>query len=192
MIPPFTISGVLPPYLGVGPGASGSSGMSPYVVSMDELAHRFCTNSHRVDLLRGLIAFRKALKSLGIVQGVQWIDGSFCEDIEGTAGRSPNDIDLVTLFIRPAGLSDVAAWIAFVNANQTIFDRPHIRATYGCDAYYVDAGMPIGSILPQLTYWYGLFTHQRVSLLWKGLLQVPLVSDDDAALAFIGTLNFTP
>jgi hypothetical protein len=30
--------------------------------------------------------------------------------------------------------------------------------------------------------WYGLFSHQRASGVWKGVLQVDLYSDDEAVL----------
>jgi len=44
--------------------------------------------------------YRAALRDLGL-NGVQWINGSFCEDVERTRGRPPGDIDLVSLIVRP-------------------------------------------------------------------------------------------
>jgi hypothetical protein len=190
VIPPLNLSGVLPPFLG--PSPSVISVMSPYVTSMGEIAQRFCKSSERVNLFRGLVAYRKALLAIGISQGVQWIDGSFCEDVESILGRPPGDIDLVSLFIRPPHATVQADWQAFFVTHINLFSNVHTKPSFGCDAFTVDVGLPAYQVFPQITYWFGLFTHQRATLLWKGLLQVPLVSDDDAAIAYVNTLVFTP
>jgi hypothetical protein len=40
-------------------------------------------------------------------------------------------------------------------------------------------------LVTQTRYWYGLFSHRRGDALWKGMLQLPLESDDDAATALL-------
>ncbi|HVY06857.1 MAG TPA: hypothetical protein VHB46_12855 [Burkholderiales bacterium] len=191
MIPPFNISGVLPPFVGSTPAASPSN-MCPYTVTMLELVRRFCTTPERAKLLRGLIGFREALAAAGIVTGYQWIDGSFCEEVERLESRPPGDIDVVTTFARPASHKSDAAWQAFFSANPNLFDIALIKATWGCHAFFLDADYPLGYTIKQVTYWFGLFTHQRNTFLWKGLVQVNLASDDAAALAFIDASGLAP
>lgn len=180
MIPPFNLSGVLPPYVGASPAVR--AGLSPYDTSMKELAEALGTTADRAAILRGLIAMRARLQALGISNGYQWCAGSFCEDIEKLEGRSPGDIDVVTFFVRPAHTTDQAAWSAFVAANSAVFDPNQTKATYLCDAYFVDANTPLPKVITQVTYWHGLFGHRRSSHMWKGMLRLPLVSDDADAL----------
>jgi hypothetical protein len=114
MIPALTISGVLPPFI-ANPAVRG--GTSPYLTSMSELATRFCTTQPRADLFRGLVRLRKELIAFGFTQGAQWIDGSFCEDVERNRGRPPADIDIVTLTVPPPQFADRAALATFAQAN---------------------------------------------------------------------------
>ena len=187
MIPPFNPSGVLPPYVGASP--ADPAGLSPFDASIREVAEALGTTFDRAELLRGLIALRQRLVGLGIVDGYQWYAGSFCENVETTQGRSPKDIDVVTFFVRPSAYTDDATWNAFVTANRSIFSPTDAKATFRCDAYFVDANTPLPSMISQVTYWHGLFGHQRISHMWKGMLRVPLVSDDAAALAHLSRIS---
>ena len=180
MIPPFNLSGVLPPYVGASPAVP--AGLSPYDTSMKELVEALGTTADRAAILRGLIAMRARLQALGISNGYQWCAGSFCEDIERLESRSPGDIDVVTFFVRPAHTADQAAWSAFVAANSAVFDPNQTKTAYLCDAYFVDANTPLPKVIAQVTYWHGLFGHRRTSHMWKGMLRLPLVSDDADAL----------
>lgn len=157
---------------------------------MHEFAARFCTTAPRAALLNGLLAFRASLRAIGIVNCVQWINGSFCEDIEKTAGRPPNDIDLVSVFQRPPGVAADPLWAPFVNANRPLFDPVAVKAAHGCHAFFVDLNVPVVNALANITYWVQLFTHQRVTYLWKGIVAVPLVSDDANAQAYVASLTF--
>ena len=186
-IPAFTPGGVLPPYTGTSP-ANGAA-MAPFSASMEQLADRFGTSPARLCLLEGLLRYRAALGSIGLTEGFQWVDGSFIERIEATEGRDPRDIDVVTFYRRPPAMrNDAPAWRQMVNANMGLF-RPEItRLTYNCDAYVVDldAGSP-SALVKQARYWFGLFSHKRVTSIWKGLLQVPIgtPTSDAAACAII-------
>ncbi len=152
---------------------------------MKELAEAMGFSLERAVILRGFIALRAKLRALGITKGYQWCAGSFCEDIERLEGRSPGDLDVVTFFVRPVHQTDNAAWASFVNANAALFDANQAKVNYRCDAYYVDANLPFPSVIAQVTYWHGLFGHRRSSHLWKGMLRVPLVSDDSDALSHL-------
>jgi hypothetical protein len=114
-----------------------------------------------------------------IGQRFQWIDGSFLEDAERNRGRPPADIDVVTFAALPPGMHPRAFRERYADL---IYSRL-TKSRFQCDAYFVDLGT--GSRRPELLvaqtrYWYGLFSHQRASYLWKGMLQVDLVSDDEA------------
>lgn len=190
MIPPYTHSGVLPPFMGSDPGAGA---ISPYPSTIVEVAQRFCHTPERVKLFRGLLAFRKELINVGFTTGVQWIDGSFTEDVESTRGRPPKDIDVVSVLIRPAAyVSDDVAWSAFVTANPKVLDPQLAKSTFNCEAFFVDGGYPALLVANQITYWSALFTHQRVSFLWKGMLQVNLQDIDDEAEKLIDKMTFPP
>ena len=183
MIPSFNLSGVLPPY--VGPSPAIPAGLSPYETSMREMAEAFGTTPERAAILKGFIGLRDRLRAIGVTQGYQWCAGSFCEDIERVEGRSPRDIDVVTFFARPVHRNDDAAWTAFVVANSAVFDATQTKIVFSCDAYFVDASTPAPTMISQVTYWHGLFGHQRSSHLWKGMLRLPLQSDDVDALAHL-------
>ena len=176
-IPPLNTSGVLPPFVGDNP--TNPAQMAPFAVDFTELAQRFGTSPERWGLLRGLLAYRDVLRASRLQAGFQWIDGSFLEDIEKTRGRPPADIDVVTFMLLPTGVSPRA----FQTQNPELFDRGSIQSRFHCDAYFVNLG--IGAHRPDLLvaqtrYWYGLFSHQRASYLWKGMLQIDLLSDEDA------------
>lgn len=99
MIPPLTSNGYLPPYLGG--NATTSAGMAPYKTTVLELATTFATTPDRREAFNGLLELREMLRSEGIDQGFQWIDGSYVENCEAIRGRPPDDIDVVTFFRRP-------------------------------------------------------------------------------------------
>lgn len=177
MIPAFNISGVLPPFLGEDPTRRVE--MSPYEVSIADVVRRYATSEERVEILTGLLELRAALRAAGFSEGFQWLDGSFVEHVEETRGRAPADVDLVTFARRPEMPLD--EWKRFVLSHRHLFDPGETRQRYRCDAYFVDLSKSPFLIVDDTRYWFGLFSHQRVTSLWKGMLSVPLQSDDDAA-----------
>jgi hypothetical protein len=96
--------------------------------------------------------------------------------------RPPADVDLVTFAELPVG----ATGSVFAVQRPDLFDPSQTRQRYSCDAYFVDLTFfrqyP-AKLVERTRYWFGLFSHQRTSHLWKGLLQLPLISDDDAVTA---------
>ena len=182
-IPDFTVSGVLPPYLGQTPTVSAV--MSPYSASLVEIANKMCTSNERKAIMRGLLEYRQQLATVGLQTGFQWLSGSFMEDIETLESRPPKDIDLVTFVHRPAAVrADTDDWQAFVN--QPLLNPKQAKAAFRCDCHFVDLDVDPTSIVSQTRYWFGLFSHRRDGL-WKGMLQVPLVvsADDTDALALV-------
>jgi hypothetical protein len=91
-IPDFTISGILPPFLGASPTAPAL--MSPYSTTLTRIAGKFCSSDPRKEIFRGLLAYRQQLSGIGLQVGFQWLSGSFMEDIEGLEARSPKDVDI--------------------------------------------------------------------------------------------------
>jgi hypothetical protein len=173
-IPPFTSNGVLPPYTSRDP--VNAAAMAPYCASMVEVTDRFGSSLARLRLLDGLLQYRAALTGIGLVDGFQWLDGSFMEQIEITDGHDPRDIDVVTFCRRPPAIrNDFAAWQQFVAAHNGLFLPLTVKLMFSCDAYLVDLDVSKpASLVDQARYWFGLFSHKRVSSLWKGLVQIPL------------------
>ena len=186
MIPAFNQSHVLPPFLGEGPTAS--SDISPYIVSMLEVAQRFAHLPGRERLVQGLLDYRADLAELGFVRGFQWLDGSFAEDVEAHEQRAPNDVDVVTFAYSPSGLSSTQIGQLLL-ANSDLFVAPMANAKYGCDAYVVPLDKSPENLVKRATYYFGLFSHRRSDQVWKGLLQIPLESDDALARDLLQNLT---
>ena len=135
----------------------------------------------RCVLLKGLFAYRQALIDLGFSHGFQWLDGSFVEHIETHEIRAPNDVDVVTFAKTPSGL-DPAQILTLSQAHPDVFEPARTKQHFGCDAYLVRLdGLP-ERLVSRAAYYQGLFSHRRSDNLWKGMLMLPLQSDDDAAL----------
>lgn len=58
-------------------------------------------------------------------------------------------------------------------------DAQSTKTNFLCDAYLVNMSNPSSTLISQVHYWYGLFSHQRGSLAWKGVLEVQVESTDD-------------
>lgn len=185
MIPSFNQSGVLPPFLPQ-TGPTVSSAMAPYPTDLLEIAQNLCNSTERRDILLGLIDYRDSLRAAGITNGFQWIAGSFLEDCENQRQRAPKDIDIVTFARRPASAQSQQDWVTFYGANPHLFDQNITQSDHKCDAYYVDLHLPPEAIVSRSRFWFGLFSHQRDTYIWKGLLELPLAANDDSARQFLG------
>lgn len=170
MIPGFNISGVLPPFIGDVPGNRAQ--MSPYKSSVLNVAVHLGTSLERVELLLGLLDYRTALKRAGVSSGFQWIDGSFVENVEVTRGRAPADVDVVTFGWLPGTAQD------FLGSYPHLLDPRQTKRMFKCDAYFVDLSKDSTKLVDDTRYWFGLFSHQRETSLWKGMLQIGLDEDD--------------
>lgn len=188
MIPKFNQSGVLPPFL---PNSTSAifEDTSPYRITMLELVRRFAISDERRKLLHGLIQYRRALRDAGFVDGFQWIDGSFTEDCEANRKRPPSDIDLVSFLHRPETYrTEDDKYSEFFYANVSLFDKNKTKPNYHCDAFYVDLdGHPL-PLVSNTRYWFGLFSHQRDTYLWKGMLELQIQDDDESAIQLLEQL----
>lgn len=177
-IPPFDgIFNVLPPHLG---DPRQISDLSPYRCTVTELCDRFGTSPGRKRILEGFLALRDELFALGI-QGFQWLDGSFLEDIETQEGRGPKDIDVVSFVSRPA---DANALFTVLSAKPNLNSRAQVKGTYHVDHFWVPLGNNPILLVSLVRYWYGLFSHRR-DRAWKGMLVVNLADQSDDATARI-------
>ncbi len=174
MIPAWNNSAVLPP---VRPGQPGhSADRSPYLAPLSEVVQRFAISPERITVLRGLIDYRNELRRLGVTNGFQWLDGSFVEHKEALFNAPPEDVDVVTFFTLPAGVSDEAAFVA---RNLDLFDPSLSKKRFRVDAY----AMVIGNLLEvadvqQISYWYSMWSHRRNGI-WKGFVQVDISPNGD-------------
>jgi len=184
VIPAHNQSGVLPPYLGSSPTKRNL--MAPYKVTLLEVAQHFSTSSIRCAIIAGLVSYRSELINAGITSGFQWLNGSFVENIEKNKGRPPSDVDIITFAHRPAIYKEQQKWSDFVKSRPDIFYPEESKKRYRCDAYYVDMSLPPETIISRTQYWFGVFSHQRDTFLWKGMLEVPLSQDQDV-ISFLST-----
>ena len=179
VIPDWNAFGVLPPIL---PGDDETSfpGRSPYSASLLDLVDRFSTNDSRTACLRGFFDYRSSLHDFGIVEGFQWVDGSFVEDVEGREGRPPGDIDVVTFYKSVDHDPDEYGHL---------FDNWKIRSEHHVDAYGVSLDRPMDAHTVKLiSYWYSVWSHRRDHL-WKGFVEVSLNPDEDrSALAALDAI----
>jgi hypothetical protein len=178
MIPKFNESGVLPPFVGEAPLQMAR--MSPYEVTVGDIARRFVLSSERIEIFQGFLEYRTELRKLGVGDdGFQWVDGSFIEDVEKLRERPPNDIDVITFARLPVGGAKAKGDL--IREHPHLFDFRATKSRYHCDAYFVDLDKSPSLLINDARYWFGLFSHQRESFIWKGILSVRLYSDDEQA-----------
>ncbi|MDY0781274.1 DUF6932 family protein [Tenacibaculum sp. IB213877] len=181
-IPNFDHNNVLPPHLG---NPTQRTHLSPYTCTILELCHKFSTSKERIEILKGLIDFRKKMTKNGIIHGFQWIDGSFIEDIEKIENRPPKDIDAVTFY---GGIPQNVQ--INLNANFPEFISPTLsKNKYKVDHYAVDYTYNPNVTVEMTRYWLQLFTHNRNSI-WKGILKLEINTpiDDEHAKNYLNSL----
>lgn len=181
-IPDFDHNNVIPPHLG---NPTEKTHLSPYPCTIFEFCSKFATSKDRIEILKNFIEFRKLVTQNGILNGFQWLDGSFLENIEISDNRSPRDLDLVTFF-NGLNLDDQSKIIS----NFPEFVDPVLsKNKFKLDHYPVDYGYSPDATVEMTRYWIQLFTHNRKSI-WKGILRLPLNTpiDDDYALTYLNSL----
>ncbi len=163
-IPKALPIGILPPFLKT---PTRRDGVSPYHATPAELVERYATSPRRIRILEGLLAYRGELRRVGLSIGFQWIDGSFVEPLN----PAPNDVDVVTVSPLPISCNP---------EDEHLFNAAEAKKRFLCDAYFVDlANGEATWAVNESVYWYGLFSHQRGTGRWKGIVQIDLASSDD-------------
>jgi hypothetical protein len=170
--PAFDMRGLLPPFVGPNPATNIRS---PYRATMVELVTQLATTPERRQLLRNLIAYRALLATDGYVNGIQFIDGSFVENIERNENRAPNDIDIFSLLETPQKYAnDMILWFnggGMLFWNNEVADRNRNKQRFALDTYaLLFQQLTPMRLIEGVIYWYGLFSHQRQTFAWKGFL----------------------
>jgi hypothetical protein len=172
-IPAFTIDGILPPFVGPdGPGGRAED-MSPYAVTAVEVVTTLGSTNERNDILRGWLDHRAALRRIGFDRGFQWIDGSFVES------KIPQDLDVLTFFYGPSGITRVDDLKSLLQANIGLFDRHQVKASFHLDFFMIGLNDSVEGIVNATRYYFGVFSHRRGDHLWKGMLHVRLENAGD-------------
>ena len=179
-IPAWNANGVIPP---VSSTAPASAERSPYAVSLSEFVLRFATSAKRQQILSGYLRHRSRLHAAGLATGFQWINGSFLENTEVTETRDPNDLDVVTFYSLPVGLTQRDVILAAPDAFPLDpAQRTAFKADFLVDPYFVSLGSRAPLLVQQSTYWYSLWSHRRDAT-WKGYLQIDLDPAEDGLAA---------
>jgi len=142
---------------------------------MSEVVRNFGTSKDRRAILAGLLEYRQELYSLSVLSGFQWLDGSFMENIEVLDNRSPNDVDVVTFFSLPAGVTQADL---FSQAHH-LFHVKTSKARFRVDGYPMILSQAMEEYnVHMVAYWYSMWSHTRKSR-WKGFVRVNLDQTDD-------------
>ena len=175
-IPDWNFQAVIPPVRDVPQYAQHlPDNRSPYKTTLIQVVERFSTTPDRVQLLHGLIDYRRALYDVGIRRGFQWLDGSFVERVETRTrpGREPRpyDIDVVTFFYPPAVEPPELG---------ELFDPDFTQQRYFIDAYAVTLGQRFDQNLAEtISYWHGLWSLRKHDKHAKGFVQIDLDPEHD-------------
>ena len=169
---------MLPP---INPVRPTSVDRSPYVVTLTDVVQRFGSSAERLDILDGVLRYRAALHSAGLTRGLQWLDGSFVEDIERLERRAPRDLDIVTFYYLPSGRSqqDLIASAPGLFP-QDVDTKDALKRTYRIDVFLESLETNPERLVQRSSYWYSLWSHRRSAPHWKGFVQIDLAPDGDA------------
>lgn len=136
-IPNFTLSDVLPPY--IGNPATGEQ--SPYAVKSYEIVQILGSSLARCDILQGWLNHRSELRKLGFKSGFQWLDGSFVEN------KAPRDLDIVVFHENKSAQNPLV-----INNNLEVFEPHSSKRKYKVDPYFVDISRPGEALIEQSSY----------------------------------------
>ena len=180
IIPNWSIHGTLPP---IRPGTDATStDRSPYPAAPLDLCLRLGRTSERRQILRGLLDLRAELRTAGLADGFQWIDGSFAEDCEGTRGRPPGDVDVVTFIPLGSRLRQQQ----LLTSHRVLFVAQEAKARFQVDHYVVATDHPFDAGQARwVAYWYSMWSHRRDDERWKGFVELSLSDDDAGAAAWL-------
>lgn len=168
-IPAWNAQGLLPP---IDPASPTSVERSPYQVTLLDVVLRFATSPERCRILSGFLEYRAALHGMGLVNGFQWLNGSFTEQVETLEHRAPKDIDVVTFVHTPDDFAPS-------DEQLRMLDHDAAKARFLVDSYFVEINQgPPEVLIERSVYWYSMWSHRR-NQAWKGYLQIDLSPADD-------------
>jgi hypothetical protein len=100
---------------------------------MSDLVAAMGTSPDRCNLIFGLLEYRALIQRLGYEIGLQFIDGSFVENVEMREQRDPGDIDVFSFLVRPDPYrADPSLWgtVGFPKWRSEIADRNRNKARF--------------------------------------------------------------
>lgn len=165
--------GFIPPVLDRNPAGKFRS---PYSISLLDFYNLFsCISAERLQLLNNFLQYREHLHTAGVVNGEQWINGSFLINIEKIDGRAPRDIDIVTF---------IYSYDSQNEEKISDFMQSDIADSLKIDAYYLDyQGESPEVVIAQTTYWHSLWSQMRGNDgQWKGYLKINMNPQEDQDL----------
>jgi len=178
LIPQWNQQGGLPP---IDDNRPADPERSPYHVTVEQVVARFATSLERCAVLDGFLRHRSELHRIGLVDGFQWLDGSFMENIELLENRAPNDMDVVSFVY----LDDEAVEQMDEDDLRVVVDNDWVKKNFKVDAYAVSLLDHPESLVQQSAYWYSMWSHRRTKQ-WKGFLKVALdPTSDEAAITLL-------
>lgn len=153
---------------------------SPYRVSLTQFVQIFAISLDRCAILAGYLSHRAELHRLGLVEGFQWVNGSFSENIELIERRPPGDVDVVTY----AAISNEFLDSLEPEDQRLLTDHDWIKETFKVDFYAQSLTDDPEFLVEISAYWYSIWSHRR-SKQWKGFLTIDLdpANDMDALQA---------
>jgi hypothetical protein len=188
-IPSWNNEGLLP---AVDVTAPTSANRAPYAVSLSDFVMRFSTSAERIEILKGFLKYRAALHSVGLLAGFQWVNGSFVEHVEicPRRRRSPSDVDVVTFYEMPVGATQSSLFDSMPELfPATPAESDVLKKRFLVDGYLFSLANNGEKLVTQSAYWYGVWSHQRETLKWKGFLQLDLAPMDDNNAAGLLSVN---
>lgn len=182
IIPEFDHNHVLPPHVG---NPTNRNHVSPYLCSIEEFCERFGTTKKRLKILIGFLEFRLEIYKLELIGAFQWLDGSFTENIETSENRSPNDIDVITLFKDFHNIDTInileTTFPEFTSSNSS-------KEKYFVDHYPFPYADDPDTTVEMTRYWIQLFSHNRLGV-WKGMLKLEFNNKEQES-ALLNDLKF--
>jgi hypothetical protein len=73
-----------------------------------------------------------------------------------------------------------------------LFSPQQTKNDFKCDAYFIDLGKRADIVVSDTAYFFNLFSHQRDTHTWKGMVKVPLITDDASARALLWSMEEDP
>ncbi len=187
MIPVPKPSGCLPAFLHT--PAGNSNQRAPWLATPQEVVACFGSSKPRLRLIRNWLQHCLDIYNVAPVEGWQWLAGSFVED-DACRGRPPADIDVVLFYTIP---NNKQASDDLSNRND-LLDRNEVKQKYDLDLFVLEGPSQLAFVVEFSCYYFGLFSHRRNTMEWKGFLKVALdhTGRDAAAWSTLRTLEAEP
>ena len=159
--------------------------MSPYNCDIMEVCRHFSTSPVRIAILKELVRFRLRCVEHGI-QGRQWIDGDFVENIEASENRDPDHVVVISLIYRLEKEHNQRVLHSFPEFVDSKLSRETLRVEH--HAFVINLSPEYTVLFSK--HWNMLYGHNRRGI-WKGMLEMPLYDDyafDQMAMDYLNTL----